>query len=141
MGTNSINVETMDSKLAKGTNIVHGDFNKRVTEEETQELHSQIMTRRQLAFMIYSFKLRNVQSAVREAFKCCWEATPSARTTDPEAVLESLTYKQLESSQIKGLLALYIRDLVQRGTQYAKLFKLDEHGYQKRIRKKPERST
>ena len=98
-----------------------GDLKKRLTTEEErgQQEHSQILTAKQIAFMIYSFKTSSVQGAVLDladplkvelrgdnprAFDSCWEETSFSLAKDPDTTVGgSLYYQQFEKSpQVKG---------------------------------------
>ena len=106
-----------------------GDLKKGLTTEEGrgQEKPSQILTGKQIAFMIYSFKASSVQGAVLDladplkvelrgdktrAFDSCWDETSFSLAKDPGTAFGgSLHYQQFEKSpKIKRLLPLDKQD-------------------------------
>ena len=112
-----VDFETLDTKVAAGlTNIMHGDFKKRVTmrDDQYQVVHKQMLTGRHIAFiMFHHFQINDVENSTLEfadllalelkgdnlrAFDTEWDNTLLGMKEVPdEKYLENLYRKQVKS--------------------------------------------
>ena len=123
-----------------------GDLKKRLTTEEErgQQEHSQILTAKQIAFMIYSFKTSSVQGAVLDladplkvelrsdnprAFDSCWEETSFSLAKGPRHSfwwkLVLPTVREVTSGQ-RVVTTGQARFMNERGEP--NVFNIEEHG-------------
>jgi len=114
-----VDFETLDTKVAAGLmNIIHGDFKKRVTMRDEQYLvvHKQMLTGRQLAFLMFQhFQINEMEHTMLEftdllalelkgdnlrAFDTEWDNTLLGMQEVPdEKYLENLYRKQVKKSR------------------------------------------